>query len=159
DIPRDAGDDLRLDFGDDSERIHSRLQSIVSRAVHPNLRSRYHSISELRKALQEYRAPIVRDRATILNRVTERLRRDRSRDELNGLMSMLEPALAMDPGYPQARELHREIMARQQDLEVSADLDAIRIYMESGNWQRTINLLDELRHKAYGENARLINLL
>jgi serine/threonine protein kinase len=159
DIPRDAGEDLRLDFGDDSERIHSRLQSIVSRAVHPNLRIRYHTIAELRKALAEYRAPVVRDRDTILNRVTERLRRDRSRDELNGLMSMLEPALAMDPGYPQSREIYREILARQQDLEVSADLDAIRIYMESSNWSRTVNLLDELRHKAYGENARLINLL
>lgn len=159
DIPRDAGDDLRLDFGDDSERIHSRLQSIVSRAVHPNLRSRYQTIAELRKTLAEYRAPLVRDRDTIINRVTERLRRDRSRDELNGLLSMLEPALTMDPGYPQSRELYREILARQQDLEVSADLDAIRIYMESSNWSRTVSLLDELRHKAYGENARLINLL
>jgi serine/threonine protein kinase len=159
DIPRDAGDDLRLDFGDDGERIHSRLQSIVSRAVHPNLRSRYHSIAELRKALADYRAPIARDRDTILNRVAERLRRERSREELNGLLSMLEPALAMDPGYPQSRELYRDILARQQDLEVSADLDAIRIYMESGNWSRTVNLLDELRHKAHGENARLINLL
>ncbi len=159
DIPRDAGEDLRLDFGDDSERIHSRLQSIVSRAVHPNLRNRYHTIADLRKALSEYRAPIVRDRDTILNRVSERLRRNRSRDELNGMMSMLEPALAMDPGYPQSREIYREIMARQQDLEVSADLDAIRIYMESGNWSRTVNLLDELRHKAYGDNALLINLL
>jgi len=159
DIPRDASDDLRLDFGDDGERIHSRLQSIVGRAVHPNLRSRYHTIAELRKALVEYRAPIVRDRDTILNRVAERLRRDRSRDELNGLLSMLEPALAMDPGYPQAREVYHEILARQQDLEVSADLDAIRIYMESSNWSRTVNLLDELRHKAHGENASLIHLL
>ena len=35
DIPRDAGEDFRVNFGHDAERIHSRLQAIVSRAAHP----------------------------------------------------------------------------------------------------------------------------
>lgn len=159
DVPRDAGDNFRLDFGEDNERIHSRLQSIVSRAVHPNLRIRYATIVDLRKALDEYRAPIQRERDVMLGRVAERLRRDRSRDELNGLLSTLEPALAMDSGYPQSRELQREIHARLQDLEVAADLDAIRIYMESGNWSRSVSLLDELRDRTRGEHAMLMNLL
>ena len=50
-------------------------------------------------------------------------------------------------------------MARLQDIEVAADLDAIRIYMENGNWSRTVSLLDELRRKAQGETAALIGLL
>src|SRR5690606_26908398 len=31
DMPRDAGDDFRVDFGADAERTHTRLQSITSR--------------------------------------------------------------------------------------------------------------------------------
>lgn len=158
-VPRDAGDHFLVDFGDEGGRIHSRLQAIVSKAIHPNPRQRYATVTDLRKDLADYRAPIQRERDTILSRVSDRLRRDRSRDELNGLLQTLEPALALDPGYPSARELHTEIQHRLQDIAVSADLDAIRIYMENGNWSRTVHLLDELRHKAHGPNAILINLL
>src|SRR5690606_30045448 len=80
-------------------------------------------------------------------------------DELNGLLATVEQALAMDPGYPASRELYHEIMLRLQQIEIAADLDAIQIYMQNGNWSRAINLLDELRDKAYGETAVLINLL
>jgi serine/threonine protein kinase len=158
-VPRDAGENFHVQFGDDSDRVHSRLQGIISKAVHPNLRLRYASIAELRKDLADYRVPIQRERDLILGRVSERLRHNRSRDELNGLLHTVEQALAMDPGYPPSREQYHEIMLRLQQIEIAADLDAIQIYLQNGNWSRAINLLDELRDKAYGETAVLISLL
>ncbi|MEP7290946.1 MAG: hypothetical protein ABI835_04140 [Chloroflexota bacterium] len=159
DIPRDAGEDFRVNFGHDSEQIHTRLQAIVSRAVHPNPRLRYSSIIELRRELSEYRSPMERERNAVIGRVVDRLRRDLSKDELNGLMKALEPALAMDPGYPASKQALGEIINRQNDLEVSADLDAARIYMESGNWSRAVTVFDELRERARGESAALIGLM
>ncbi len=159
DIPRDAGTDFRLNFGRDAERVHSRLQDIVSKAVHPNARLRYRDIGDLRHDLTSYRAPLDSERNAVLSRVMERLRRDRSKEELQGLLHTLEQALAMDPGYPQARAAQREIEGRLHDLDVSADLDAVRIYLESANWSRGIRLLDELRPRARGDLGALVNLL
>ncbi|HLV36971.1 MAG TPA: hypothetical protein VKY59_17740, partial [Spirillospora sp.] len=158
-VPRDAGDNFQVHFGEDGGRVHSRLQVIISRAVHPNQRLRYATITDLRKELSDYRAPIQRERDLILGRVSDRLRHNRSRDELNGLLHMLEQAIAMDPGYPPARELFHEIMGRLQEIEVAADLDAIHIYMQNGNWSRAVNLLDELRGRARSPMSVLVNLL
>ena len=157
--PRDAGNDFRADFGPEADRVSTRLQSIVSRAAHPRLPLRYPDVATLRKDLADFRAPLQRERDTVLNRVSGRLRHDRSRDELHGLMQTLAPALAADPGYPQSRELQKTIEARLQDIAIAADLDAIRIYMENGNWQRSAELLSELRPRADGENSRLVRLL
>ena len=158
-IPRDGGDDFRADFGYESSRVHSRLQAIISRAVHPNVKLRYRKIDDLRKDLAAYREPLERERNSILGRVTERLKRDRSKDELYSLASVLEPALTMDPGYPAAREIQREISGRLSDIEIAADLDAARIYLESGNWARATGLLEELRAQSRGETGILIALL
>lgn len=160
-VPRNmnATDDFRLGFGEDAERLHSRLQAIISRAVHPNPRYRYQSISELRKDLTDYRAPVERDRAAILTRITDRMRRELSRDELLAQLRTLEPVRLSDPGFPQAQQIEQEIESRLSDLQVSADLDAARIYLESGNWSRALSVLDELRPRARGETATLINLL
>lgn len=158
-VPRDAGESFHLNFGEDGERIHSRLQAIISKAAHPNPRLRYQSIAELYRDLADYRGPLQRDRDLMLGRISDRLRQDRSRDELNGLLEMVGQALAMDPGYPPARELEAEIQARLQEISIAADLDAIRIYLENGNWSRSVSLLDELRGKARGDLASLINLL
>ncbi len=135
------------------------MQAIVSRAVHPNLRLRYASIAELRKDLSDYRVPLERERNAVIGRVMERLRRDLSRDELNGLLKALEPALANDPGYPASRQALQEIQNRLNDLEVDADLDAARIYMESGSWSRAITVFDELRSRARGDHAALLGLM
>ena len=159
DIPRDAGEDFRLDLGEDAARIHPRLEAIASKAIHPNPRLRYRAIADLRKDLAEYRAPLERERNAILGRVAERLRRNLSRDDLNGLLRTLEPALAMDSGFPQARQLRGEILNRLSDVEIAADLDAARIYLESGNWSRALPLLDELHERARGDAAGLIALL
>lgn len=158
-LPRNAGVEFRADFGPEAGLVSSRLQSIVSRAAHPNPRLRYPDIATLRKDLEDYRGPLQRERDLVLNRVSARLRHDRSRDELHGLMQALAPALASDPGYPQARELQGAIEARLHDIAIAADLDAIRIYMEAGNWKRSAELLAELRPRAGGANSRLVRLL
>src|SRR5690606_11014206 len=116
-------------------------------------------VEELRADLAAYREPLERERNAIIGRVTERLKRDRSKDELYSLLKALEPALEMDPGYPPANEVRREIMSRLSDIEVDADLDAARIYLESGNWPRAVTLLDELRTRARGDNLVIITLL
>ncbi len=158
-VAHSAGDDFRLDFGPDAERIHSRLQAIVTRALHPNVKLRYRAIDEFRKELADYRAPLERERGSIIGRVNERLKRDRSKDELQNLVRALEPAQAMDPGFPQTRQVRSEILDRLSDIEVAADLDAARIYLESGNWTRAVSLLDELRTRARGDTAAVIDLL
>ncbi len=158
-VAHSAGDDFRLDFGPDAEHIHSRLQAIVTRSLHPNVKLRYRTIDEFRKELMDYRTPLERERGSMIGRVNERLKRDRSKDELNGLIRALEPAQAMDPGFPQARQVRNEILDRLSDIEVAADLDAARIYLESGNWTRAVSLLDELRSRARGDTAAVIDLL
>lgn len=159
DIPRDAGDDFRVDFGDSGPQVHSRLQTIVTRALHPSPRLRYQQINDLRRDLADYRGPLERERDSIVGRVTERLRRNLSKNDLHGLLGLLEPALKNDPGFPAARQSYEEIVDRLRDLEVSADLDAVRIYMESSNWPRAADLLKELREKAGAQTGKLINLL
>jgi serine/threonine protein kinase len=159
DIPRDAGEDFMLDFGRDNERLSPRLKSIISKAAHPNAKLRYKTIADLRKALADYRDPMERERNAVLGRITERLKSQRSKDELVALADMLNPVLAADPGHPQTRAAQREVLARLGDLEVESDLDASRIYLESANWPRAIDLLDELRDKSRNETRTLIELL
>ncbi len=159
DTPRDAGDDFVLDFGRDNERLSPRLKTIISKAAHPNAKLRYKNISDLRKALVDYRDPMERERNAILGRVSERLKSQRSKEELVALADTLNPVLMADPGQPQSRAAQREIMARLGDLEVESDLDASRIYLESANWPRAIDLLDELRDKSRNETRTLIELL
>ncbi|MBK8023596.1 MAG: hypothetical protein IPK19_19715 [Chloroflexi bacterium] len=159
DVPRDAADGFRIDFGHDAEHISERLAAIISRALHPNPRLRTSSITELRRDLSEVRLPLERERSAVVSRASERLRRELSKDELIGLQKAVEPALSMDPGYPPARQVVQEILNRQGDLEVAADLDAARIYLESGAWARAIPILDELRPRARGDLAALIGLL
>jgi hypothetical protein len=159
DIPRNAGEDFKLDFGDDSERVSPRMQGIVSRAVHPNLKLRYRAIGDLRKDLTEYRGPLERERNALIGRVTDRLRHNRSKDELQAMLGALEPALQMDPGYPPAQQAQQDIFNKLHELDIAADLDAARIYMESANWSRAVDLLDELRQGSRGALADQIGLL
>ncbi|MDX2136877.1 MAG: hypothetical protein SF123_02190, partial [Chloroflexota bacterium] len=158
-IARDAGEDFALNFGDDTDRLSPRLQAIISKAAHPNTRFRYRTLDDLRKELTEYRAPLQRERDSIISRVFERLQGSNSKERLHDLLHMLEPALMMDPGYPQARAAFSQIEDQLSDLEVAGDLDAARIYLESANWARASALLDELRGKTRGDTATLIKLL
>lgn len=158
-VPRDAADDFLLNFGDDTERIAPRLQAIVSRAVHPNTKNRYQSLNALRDDLTGYRRPFESERDGTITRVRENLRRTLSKNELRGLMGTLDPVLARDPGHPVLRDLRAQITDRLRDLDVSADLDAVRIYMESGNWSRANDLLRELREKAGAGTSGTVRLL
>jgi serine/threonine protein kinase len=158
-IPRDAGDDFVLNFGRDDERLSPRLKMLISRAAHPNARFRTRTMNDLRRGLNEYREPLERERNTILGRVSERLKQDRSKDELTGMLAALQPALVSDPGHPPTRTAFQEIQARIKDLDVEADLDAARIYLESGNWARAVDLLDELRERSRNEMQSLSGLL
>ena len=62
----DNGDTFFVNFGADAERIPARLQTVLTRAVHPDLKRRYASIRDLRQALAEYRAPLEKTRDEIL---------------------------------------------------------------------------------------------
>lgn len=158
-VPRDASEDFRVDFGEDIENVPERLQTIISRALHPNPRLRYTYISELRRDLADYRGPLERERDAMLGRVAERLRRNLSKNELRALLTTLDSAIATDPGYPAGHQIRREIYDRLHDLEVTAGMDAVRIYMDGGQWSRAVEMLNELREKAGPQTSGIVHLL
>lgn len=155
----DGGDAFFVNFGPYADRIPARLQAILTRAVHPDPQRRFSTIMELRQALAEYRQPLERVRDEIIARVSKRVRPTASQQELEQLGAELQDALVMDPGYPEARALAEKIGLFRQQLMVQADLDAIRIYLESGNWPRALSLLDDLLPEADPESASLIRFL
>ncbi len=159
-VPRDAHDDFQVDFHGDSQDIDPRLQAIVTRAVHPNLRYRYASLSEFSADMQRFRGPLERSRKTIIKRVTAKLASpDLSRNDLLALQSNLNAALRHNPAYPTARATAQDIADRLRDIEVAADLDAVRIYLESDNWTSAAELLSPLRDRAGSKTAGLVHLL
>lgn len=155
----DGGDAFFVNFGPYADRIPARLQAILTRAVHPDPQRRFGSITELRQALAEYRQPLERVRDEIIARVNKRVRPTASQEELEQLGAELQDALVMDPGYPEARALAEKIDLFRRQLMIQADLDAIRIYLESGNWPRALSLLDDLLPEADPSSARLIRFL
>jgi len=159
-VPRDADADFRVDFHQDNDAVDPRLQAIVTRAVHPNLRYRYASLSELNADLLRYRTPMEQDRNSIVSRAIDKLRAPHlSRNDLQALQINLQIALRQNPAYPAARNAHQEIIDRMRDLEVSADLDAVRIYMQNNNWESAADLLSELRGRAGSKTSALVHLL
>lgn len=159
-VPRDVGEEFRIDFGDDARRVHSRLQEIISRALHPVARLRYPNITALRIDLGNHRTPLERERNATVVTVTDRLRRDDlSMSDLRTLRTMIEPALKQDPGYPAAQEAYNTIVDRLRDLSVEADLDAVRIYMQNSRWNRAQELLHDLRDRAGTRTGGLMDLL
>ena len=159
-VPRDAGVDFRVDFHGDSEAIDPRLQAVVTRAVHPNLRYRYASLTEMNADLLRFRSPMEQDRNAIIARTLEKLNvPDLSRNDLLALQTNMRTALRHNPAYPAARGAFREIIDRLRDLEVSADLDAVKIYMENRNWTSAADLLSNLRERAGSKTAGLVHLL
>lgn len=160
DMPRDAGPDFAVDFGEDSRRVHSRLQEIISKALHPAARLRYPTINALRNDLAAFRQPLERERNNAVLTVSDKLKRDDlSKSDLRALKTTIEPALQQDPGYPPAREANATIQDRLRDLAVEADLDAVRIYMEAGSWARSNDLLRQLQERAGSQTSGLINFL
>ena len=160
DVPRDGDADFQVDFHQDSEAIDPRLQAIVTRAVHPNLRYRYASMSEVNSDLLRFRSPLEQDRNAIVSRAIDKLKaQDLSRNDLLSLQTNLQAALRHNPAYPAARKTNQEIVDRLRDLEVSADLDAVKIYMRGRHWASAAELLSELRDRAGSKTAGLTHLL
>lgn len=153
------GEHFYVNFGADSERISPRLQAIITRAVHPAPRRRFGTILELRHALNEYRQPLLKARDEIVSRVRKRVRATASVEELTALQAELDAALEMDPGFPEATRLASEIQTLLRQISVQADLEAIRIYLESGNWPRALSLLDDLLPNADPTHEPLIRFL
>ena len=160
DVPRDAGHDFRLDFHQDAQNVNQRLQDIVSKAVHPNLRFRHTSLKALNADLSRYRTPLEHVRNAIVSRTITRLKNPNlSRNELLTLQNQLESAIHQNPAYPVARSTHSGIVDRLRDLEVSADLDAVKIYMGNGNWSRAAELLNDMRERAGTKTSGIVHLL
>lgn len=153
------GDTFFVNFGPAAERIPGRLQSIVTRAVHPEPKQRFGTILDLRAALREYRQPLERQRDEIVSRVRKRVRTTASQDELLELRDILQDALAMDPGFPDSTRLANEIGDLLDQIQFQADLDAILIYMESANWSRALSLLHALQPRSGSANEPLIRFL
>jgi serine/threonine protein kinase len=159
DVPRDAGDDFALAFGDDEARVAPRLRAIISKAAHPNPKFRYANIPDLRRDLTDYRKPIERERDTVVNMVIDRLRKNLSKTDIEGLLEALEPVLAQDSGFPAGVKAQQSLLDRARDLEVSAELDAVRIYAMSGNWGRAGELLNDLKDRAGTTTRQKVFLL
>jgi hypothetical protein len=155
----EGSDTFFVNFGPDAERIPARLQAILTRAVHPDPRRRFGTIRELRHALTEYRLPLEKTRDEIISRVRKRVRPTASQEELVELNAALSTALDMDPGYPEATALAAEIQYMLRQITIQADLDAIRIYLESGNWPRALSLLHDLLPGADAGHQPLVRFL
>ena len=152
-------DTFYVNFGPDAERIPARLQAVITRAVNPDPRRRFGSISELRATLEEYRRPLEKTRDDMIGNVRRRVRATASQEELAELAADLEQARASDPGYPPGAELAAEIDTLLRQITVQADLDAILIYLESANWTRALALLRELLPQAGPAHAALVQFL
>ncbi|MCY3782064.1 MAG: hypothetical protein OXG78_17250 [Chloroflexi bacterium] len=159
-VPRDGDAEFQVDFHQDSQAIDPRLQAIVTRAVHPNLRYRYASMSEVNADLLRFRTPLEHDRNAIVRRTIDKLKaQDLSRNDLLALQANLQAAMRHNPAYPAARNTNQEIIDRLRDLEVAADLDAVKIYMRGRHWASAAELLSELRDRAGSKTAGLAHLL
>ena len=159
-VPRTADTDFLLDFHQDAGQVDQRLQAIVARAVHPNLRYRYATLGELTTDLLRFRHPLEQRRDELVARADEKLKAsDLSRNDLLALQTTLQSALRQDPAHPATRRTQGEIVDRLRDLEVSADLDAVRILLSGSNWSGAADLLADLRERAGSKTAALVHLL
>lgn len=159
-VPRNAAVTWQVNFYENERRVHSELQNIVSKALHPKLNLRYGSIGELRRDLAKYRHPLEQQRNDSVQIVVEKLKQGNlSKNELRTLRSQVEGPLSIDPGHPTTLTIYNSIVDQLRDLSVEADLDAARLYMENGNWTGASEILGGLRDKAGTQTGALIRLL
>jgi len=160
DVPRDADYRFQLAFPEEAGDLDPRLHAVITRAVHPNLRYRYASLAEMSADLARYRSPLEHSRDTVLQWAADKLQQEElSHTELQTLQRKVQGALDQDPAYPAARKLHHDIIDRLGDLEIAADLDAVKIYMQGSNWTKAAELLAELRERAGSKTSSLVHLL
>lgn len=140
------------------ETVTARLKEITARAVHADATNRYTTIASLRQDLAEVRRPLEKNRDLITERARTRLGGAATQGQLEEVRSLLQEALTVDPGFPAAKDLMIEVEMRLNALALQADLDAVRIYIESNNLGRAALLLGELQAKAGGDQP-LLNYL
>ncbi|HRE46970.1 MAG TPA: hypothetical protein PLD47_04535 [Aggregatilineales bacterium] len=140
----------RLEMGrpdpanDLNEALSPRLKAIINRAVSSEPGVRYLDIAPLRQDLAEVRRPIQKGRDLLVERVRTRLPNATSKLELEELIATLTEAAQSDPGYPRLRNLRAEAEARLRHIEMQGDLDAVRIYIESGNFAGASALVESM---------------
>lgn len=136
------------------------IQEIITKATHPNVKSqRYATMRQLRDALTKYRTPIEQQRNQIVQNVQSEFNADASKQMLQAWQAELQTALDQDAGYPPARALQNDIRLQLQYIAVQADFDAARIYLETGNWERAIHLIEELIPNADEYTAKALRFL
>lgn len=137
-----AEGEYRVIFNGD---VPEMIQEIITRATHPNIKTRrYASIRALREALNKYRQPMEQARNQSVKEIQAELVPDAPQKLLERLEAELSEVLALDPGYPPARQLQQEVRLRLRHLAVQADFEAARIYIDTGNWPRALRLIEEL---------------
>lgn len=136
-----------------------RLQMIVNRAAHPDSAARYPDVAALRHDLAEVRRPIQKGRDLLIERARARLAASSSQSQFEELRSMIVEALRVDPGYPAGRQLLAEVDLRLKQLAMQADLDAVRIYIESASLGRALKLLDDLMARLGEAELPLLHFL
>ncbi|MCI0710249.1 MAG: hypothetical protein L0154_08810 [Chloroflexi bacterium] len=148
-----------VNFGTDAVRIPHNIQTIITRATHPNTRRRYTTIQQLREAVQEALEPLRKKRDAVLQEVEQALSRPQSRQELDNLTAKLDQAAEVDPAYPDTRRLQKQVILQRQRLALQADIDAARIYLDNGNWGRARDLMAELLEQADEVTRPLIEFI
>ncbi|MBX3084292.1 MAG: hypothetical protein KF716_21835 [Anaerolineae bacterium] len=147
--------DAALDLADS---VPQRLKEITARATSPDVSQRYATIAALRQDLAEVRRPLEKSRDVLVERARSRLGSATTQSQLEEVRGMLQEALTTDPGYPAGRDLLIEVELHLNTLAIQADLDAVRIYIESGSVGRASALLTELQAKSGGDQPILAYL-
>ncbi len=143
-----------------SDEIPPRVKTIISKATAADPNSRYQDIGQLRRDLADVRRPMEKTRDQILDRVRKTLPNATSQDQFGELAAMLRDAEKQDPGNPTVHALLSEVDSRLRQLSIQGDLDAARIYLESGNMRRAIELLEEVQaHVGNVEDQPLLRYL
>jgi len=121
-----------------------KLKSMINRALSAESGQKYADIAQVRRDLAEIRVPLARERDMLVERVRNRLPNAQSQSVLRELFSTIQDAVKRDPGYPQATGLLQQIEAKLGGLQMQADLDAVRIYLDTGSYVRAADLIQEL---------------
>lgn len=146
-------------FGMDAPTAPASLQQVITRATHPSLRRRYSTIVELRQQLSEIRRPLQERRDNILHDIQRQLEGRTSQQQLEKLAVRLDAARQMDSGCPEVRALQAEIETQMQRLRTLSDIDAGRIYLDSGNWPRAIETMLGLLDQSDEQTAPMIRFI
>ncbi len=146
-------------FGSDTTHVPASLKNVITRATHPNTRRRFSTIAELRQALREVRKPLEDKRESQLNEVRHEVNLRNSKHELENAAAKLQTVIALDPGYPESRHLQAEIELKLHRLALQADIDAARIYLDTANWTRAVEVLLELLDDADEQTAATIRFI